>query len=52
MVSKEGLKMDPDKVQAILSWPIPRNAYEVRSFHGIASFIENSSIILVKFVHL
>ena len=38
MVSKEGLKMDSNKVQAILNWPVPRNAYEVRSFHGLASF--------------
>ena len=30
--------MDFDKVQAILNWPVPRNAYEVRSFHGLASF--------------
>ena len=38
VVSGEGLKMDPEKVQAILNWPVPNNAYEVRSFHGIASF--------------
>ena len=38
IVSEEGLKMDPDKAQAILSWPIPRGAYEVRSFDGLASF--------------
>ena len=30
--------MDPDKVQAILSWSILGNAYEVRIFHGLASF--------------
>ena len=45
VVSKEGLKMDPDKVQVILNWPIPKNVYEVRSFHGLASlhrkFINN-----------
>jgi len=38
MVSEEGLNMDPDKMQTILSRPIPRSAYEVRSFHGLASF--------------
>ena len=38
VVSEEGLKMDLDKVQEILSWPIPRNAYEVIRFHGLASF--------------
>ena len=38
VVSKEGLKMDPEKVQAIWNWPILRNIFEVRSFHGLASF--------------
>ena len=38
VVLAEGLKMDPDKVKAILEWPIPRSAIEVRSFHGLASF--------------
>ena len=32
------IKMDPDNVAAILSWPSPRNMFEVRSFHGLASF--------------
>ena len=30
--------MDPEKVQAIWNWPIPRSIFEVRSFHGLASF--------------
>ena len=38
VVSKEGLKMDPEKVQAIWNWPIPRNIFEARIFHGLASF--------------
>lgn len=38
VVSKDGLKMDPEKVQAIVDWPSPRNIFEVRSFHGLASF--------------
>ena len=38
VVSGEGLKMDPEKVKAILEWPTPRSATEVSSFHGLASF--------------
>ena len=38
VVSAEGLKMDPEKVKAILEWPTPRSAIEVRSLHGLASF--------------
>ena len=34
----EGLKMDPEKVKAIVEWPSPINVFEVRSFHGLASF--------------
>ena len=30
--------MDPKKVIALLEWPTPRSAIEVRSFHGMASF--------------
>ena len=38
VISRDGLKMDPKKVQAIIDWPSPRNILEVRSFHGLASF--------------
>ncbi|XP_057851724.1 uncharacterized protein LOC131061888 [Cryptomeria japonica] len=30
--------MDPSKVEAILSWPAPTNAIEVKSFNGLCSF--------------
>ena len=38
VVSKEGLKMDPEKVKAILEWRTPRCTFDVRSFHGLAGF--------------
>jgi hypothetical protein len=38
VVSANELKMDPSKVEVIKSWPSPRNVFEVRSFHGLASF--------------
>ena len=38
VISPEGLKMDSEKVKAILEWPTPRSATEVRSFHGLVSF--------------
>lgn len=38
VVSTEGLKMDPEKVKAILELPTPRSVTEVRYFHAIFSF--------------
>jgi hypothetical protein len=32
--------MDPSKVEVIKNWPSPRNIFEVRSFHGLASFYQ------------
>jgi hypothetical protein len=38
VVSEEGLKMEREKVQAIVNWPTLRNTFEVRIFHGLAIF--------------
>ena len=38
LISKEELKMDQEKVKAILEWPSPKSIFEVRSFHSFAIF--------------
>lgn len=38
VISSGNLKMDTSKVEAIISWPTPKIASEVRSFHGLAQF--------------
>jgi hypothetical protein len=38
VISKEGLKMDSEKVKAILEWPTPKCTFDVRSFHGLERF--------------
>ena len=38
VISANGLSMDPEKVKAILEWPIPQNITEVKSFHGLVNF--------------
>jgi hypothetical protein len=37
-ISTNELRIDPDKVEVIKNWPSPKNIFEVRSFHGLASF--------------
>jgi hypothetical protein len=37
VVSAEGIKPDPKKVQAVLQWPQPANKKELRSFLGLTS---------------
>jgi hypothetical protein len=38
VISENELRMDLDKVEVIKNWPSPKNIFEVRSFHGLASF--------------
>jgi hypothetical protein len=51
LISLNELNMDPKKIKEIKEWSLPRNIFEVRSFHGLASFIGSSSENLVEFVH-
>ena len=38
MISSNELKMDREKAREIKEWPSPSNIFEVRIFHGLASF--------------
>ena len=38
VVLGDGIKMDLSKIEAILSWPVPKSLHDVRSFHGLAFF--------------
>lgn len=38
IVSADMIKVDEEKIRAILDWPTPKNVEEVRSFHGLATF--------------
>ena len=38
IISCKGVKADPEKVEAVRQWPVPKNQTEVRSFVGLASY--------------
>ena len=49
IISVEGIRVDPAKIEAVVSWKLPRNVTEVRSFLGLAGyyrwFVKGFSII-------
>ena len=36
IISKEEISVDPQKIEAVVNWPRPTNATEMRSFLGLA----------------
>ena len=50
VVSRQGIEVDPKKIEALVKWETPRNVAEVRSFLGLAGyyhrFIEGFSLIV------
>jgi len=38
VISKDGLKMDKEKIKAILDWPVPTNVKEVQSFIELCNY--------------
>jgi len=40
VVTKEGIKVDPQKAKAITEWLRPTNIIEIRSFRGLAGYYQ------------
>ena len=38
VISKDGIMMDPNKIEVVVSWDRPTNVSEVRSFLGITGY--------------
>ncbi|XP_073063931.1 uncharacterized mitochondrial protein AtMg00860-like [Primulina eburnea] len=56
VISREGVSVDPRKVEVITEWPRPKNATDIRSFLGLAGyyrkFVEEFSSIAVPLTKL
>ncbi|KAG3076359.1 hypothetical protein PI125_g21525 [Phytophthora idaei] len=39
-VGRNGVRMDPDKVQTIKDWPVPRTQEELHSFFGLTDYVQ------------
>lgn len=38
LVGKDGIRVDPRKVQVVKDWPTPKDVHQVRSFLGLANY--------------
>ena len=56
VVSASGVSVDPEKVEAVMSWERPKSVFEIRSFLGLAGcykrFIEDFSILAAPMTRL
>ncbi|XP_058185964.1 uncharacterized protein LOC131303212 [Rhododendron vialii] len=38
VVSKDGVSVDPGKIESVMNWKRPKNVFEIRSFLGLAGY--------------
>ena len=42
-IGTRGLRVDPDKVKAIVNWPVPKNQKDLRKCLGLANYLQKYS---------
>ena len=45
---ERGIDADPANVESVCDWPVPKNATDVKSFLGFASYYRRFFLILFK----
>jgi len=51
IMSKEGIALDPEKIEAIKSWSAPKNVSQVRSFMGLVVYYRRFIECFSKVAH-
>jgi hypothetical protein len=51
IISEEGIALDPEKVEAIREWSVPRNVAEFRSFMGLVAYYRRFIAGFSKIAH-
>jgi hypothetical protein len=51
IISEQGIAVDPEKIEAIRGWPIPRNVSEIRSFMGLVGYYKRFIVGFSKIAH-
>jgi len=53
IVSHEDVKVSPNKIKAMMEWPIPKTLKNIRAFFGLTGYYHKSLLrIMVKQQHL
>jgi RNase H-like domain found in reverse transcriptase/Reverse transcriptase (RNA-dependent DNA polymerase)/Integrase zinc binding domain len=56
ILTQEGVRMDPAKIETVVNWPIPRNTKDIQAFIGFANFyrrfIQGFSKIITPLINL
>jgi hypothetical protein len=52
IISEEGIKVDPEKIEAIKGWKTPKNVTKFRSLMGLAGYYRRFIAIFSRISHL
>jgi len=49
VISQAGVAIDPNKIQALLDWPMPQNIKQLRGFVGIIGYYKRFMALYADF---